>query len=206
MRVLGRTSSINVRKVLWTLAEIGAAFEHEDQWGLPGHDLRAQPFLQLNPNGQVPVIEDDGCVIWESNTICRYLAAKHGRGDLLPAEPGARAQVEMWMDWQATELNPTWGAAFRGLVRDTAHADPDAIAHSTEAWNGKMALLDAQLRKTGAYAAGPAFTLADIVIGLSAHRWRQTPLHHAALPCVEDYLSRLDARAAFKRYATPETP
>jgi glutathione S-transferase len=206
MRLLGRPSSINVRKVLWTLAEVGVEASHEDHWGTPASTLRAPEFLKLNPNGLVPVLVDDDTVLWESNTICRYLAGKAGRSDLLPVECAARAQVEMWMDWQATELNPTWGPAFKGLVRDRRNADPAAIERSTEAWNGAMALLDAQLRKTGAYAAGKAFTLADIVIGLSAHRWRQTPLHHAALPCVEDYLLRLEKRAGFKRFATPDMP
>lgn len=205
MRVLGRTTSINVRKVLWTLTEAGVAFEHDAEWGA-GRSLQSPEFVKLNPNAQIPVIEDEGCVLWESNTICRYVAAKARRSDLLPVEPGARAQVEMWMDWQAAELNPTWSAAFRALVRKDASFDKAAIEKSTAAWNSAMALLDAQLRKTGAYAAGPAFTLADIVIGLSAHRWRQTPLHHAALPCVEDYLQRLDRRAAFQRWATPELP
>lgn len=207
MRVLGRTSSINVRKVLWTLAEVGATFEHEAAWGEPGASVRQPAFLQLNPNGLVPVLEDEGRVLWESNTICRYLAAKHGREDLLPSDPLARAEVEMWMDWQATELNPAWRTAFLGLVRHhPAHSDPAAIERSEVAWNSAMAVLDGQLRRTGAYVAGPTFTVADIVVGLSAHRWRQTPLHHAALPCVEDYLQRLDQKPRFRRFATPETP
>jgi glutathione S-transferase len=205
MRVLGRMTSINVRKVLWTLTEVGAAFEQDESWGTPASTLRSAAFLKLNPNGLVPVLDDDGFVLWESNTICRYLAAKHGRDDLLPPAPAARALVEMWMDWQATELNPAWRPAFNALVRKSP-ADPDSIERSCTAWNSAMALLDAQLAQTGAYVAGPAFTLADVPVGLSAHRWRQTPLHHAALPRVEDYLQRLDERPGFRRYATPETP
>ena len=117
LRLLGSTRSINVRKVLWTLAEVGAPFAHEDDWGMPARPLSAPEFKALNPNALVPVIEDDGIVLWESNTICRYLAAKHNRIDLLPSSATARAKVEMWMDWQATDLNTAWRYAFMALVR-----------------------------------------------------------------------------------------
>src|SRR5688500_12185329 len=96
LRVLGRKTSINVRKVLWTCAELDLPFEH----------LESDPhLLAKNPNAMVPVIDDDGFVMWESNAICRYLAGKQPSGILLPGEPRARARVEQWMDWQATELN-----------------------------------------------------------------------------------------------------
>jgi glutathione S-transferase len=104
LRILGRTSSINVRKVLWTCAEIGLDYLQED-YGSGFSSTGTQAFLTLNPNGLVPVIEDSSGVLWESNTICRYLAAKAGRNDLLPDDPRNRALVEQWMDWQATELN-----------------------------------------------------------------------------------------------------
>src|SRR6266545_7256586 len=101
LRILGRTSSINVRKVLWTAAETGLAFEHEAEWAAT-RDTWSPEYLALNPNGLVPVLICDEGVLWESNTICRYLAARARRTDLLSATPFARAEVEMWMDWQAT--------------------------------------------------------------------------------------------------------
>ena len=124
LRVLGRTSSINVRKVLWTCAELDLPFEH----------VESDPaLLARNPNAMVPVIQDGDFVLWESNAICRYLAGKQPRATLLPAEPEARALVEQWMDWQATELNTAWRYAFLALARKSAaHTDPAAIAASVE--------------------------------------------------------------------------
>jgi glutathione S-transferase len=197
LTVLGKSSSINVRKVLWTCAEIGAPYALE-QYGTGFLPTATPEFLRMNPNAMVPVIVDDGRSLWESNTICRYLAGKHGRADLLPAEPMARAQVEKWMDWQATELNNSWRYAFMALVRcSPAHADPAAIASSTAEWNRLMAMLDAQLAATGAYVCGQTLTLADIVLGLSVNRWLSVPMERPALPAVSAYFERLSERPGF---------
>jgi len=166
MRLLGRASSINVRKVLWTGAEIGLTFEREE-WGNEGLPLNDPAFLALNPNALVPVLvvpqPGGDFVLSESNAICRYLAAVNGRDDLLPGEPRLRAAVEQWMDWQATELNDAWRYAFMSLVRKSpAHGDPAAIAASIEQWNRRMTMLDARLAQTGAYVASEAFTLRPV--------------------------------------------
>lgn len=207
LRILGRTTSINVRKVLWTAAECGLSYVQEPEWA-GERSPRSPEFLALNPNGLVPVLIDDGRVLWESNTICRYLAAKTGRDDLLPAEPFARAQVEMWMDWQATEVNPAWGGAFLALVRKQpeAMAKPEAIARSAEAWNARMGLLEARIAETGAYAAGAAFTLADIVLGLSLQRWLLTPIARPPTPALLEYRARLQARPSAQAAVDPEIP
>lgn len=112
-KVLGRTSSINVRKVLWTLDELGLAYERED-WGAGFASTKDPKFLAMNPNALVPVLIDEHGPLWESNTICRYLATG---APLLPEGRRAHAIVEQWMDWQATELNLAWRYAFAGLVR-----------------------------------------------------------------------------------------
>lgn len=208
LQILGRITSINVRKVLWACDEIGIAHERSD-WGLGFRSTQSPEFLALNPNALVPVIvEDDGAfVLWESNTICRYLAARHARHDLLPAEPRQRARIEQWMDWQAGELNNAWRHAFLGLVRKSAaHADAAAIEDSRQAWNRHMQILDAQLAATGAFVAGPGFTLADILLGLAVHRWQMTPIEKPALAAVEAYAARLRLRPAFIRHAAQETP
>ncbi|MBO6718397.1 MAG: glutathione S-transferase family protein [Rhizobiaceae bacterium] len=207
LRILGRTSSINVRKVLWTLDEIGLIYEHEPQWATPAASSRSAEFLALNPNGKVPVIEDENGLLWESNTICRYLARMNGRDDLLPSDPAAQARVEMWMDWQATELNGSWRYAFMALARrDPAFADPAQIEAGRRHWNATMDILEQRLTGTDAYVAGSSFTLADIVIGLSVHRWRATPMERPALPAVDAYMARLDARPAFGPYARQDVP
>jgi glutathione S-transferase len=197
LRLLGRASSINVRKVMWTCAEIGRPFERED-WGIGFRPTSEPSFTALNPNALVPVVRDGDFVLWESNTICRWLAAESGRDDLLPAAPRERALVERWMDWQAGELNNAWRYAFMALVRKSpTHGDPAAIATSAADWNRAMTLLDAQLQRSGAYVAGNVFTLADIVLGLSTHRWLSTPIERPALVNVSAWYERLAARPAF---------
>jgi glutathione S-transferase len=206
VKVLGRTSSINVRKVLWTAAEIGIAVERED-WGIGFRSTRDAVFLALNPNALVPVLIDGDVVLWESNTICRYLAAQAGRTDLLPATPRARAEVERWMDWQAGELNNAWRYAFMALVRKSpAHTDAAAIAASAAEWNRHMALLDAQLQRTGAQVVGADFTLADIVLGVSTQRWFATPIERPSLPAVQAWFERVSARPAFTAQAIGSHP
>jgi glutathione S-transferase len=226
LRILGRASSINVRKVLWTCAEIGLPFERED-WGLGFKPTSDPAFTALNPNALVPVViappsggvpplppeggepawerpgadSDGDFVLWESNTICRWLAAEHGREDLLPKSPRDRAEVERWMDWQATELNSAWRYAFHGLVRKNPQCqDAAQIEASVQQWNRTMGLLDAQLQRTGAYAAGAHFTLADVVLGVSTHRWLETPIERPALPHVAAYCARLRERPGFQQY------
>jgi glutathione S-transferase len=200
LKILGRASSINVRKVLWTCAEIGLPFERED-WGIGFKPTSDPTFTALNPNALVPVVRDGDFVLWESNTICRWLAAEHAREDLLPSAPRDRALVERWMDWQATELNSAWRYAFYALVRKSPqHQDPKDIQASVQQWNRTMSLLDAQLQSTGAFAAGPHFTLADVVLGLSTHRWLSTPIERPALQHVAAYHERLSERPGFQEH------
>ena len=206
LRILGKASSINVRKVLWTCEELGIAYERED-WGSGFASTHSPEFLRLNPNAQVPVIVDDAGVLWESNTICRYLTAKHHHADLLPTDPAARARVEQWMDWQATELNSSWSYAFMALVRkDPECQDPHQIAVGVDDWNRKMTILEHQLAATKAYVAGPRFSLADIVIGLSVNRWLMTPMERPDLPAVDEYFQRLAQRPGFLKFGCNGLP
>ncbi len=206
IKVLGRPNSINVRKVLWTCDELGLAIERED-WGREYRSTDDPAFRALNPNALVPVLVDDDFVLWESNSICRYLAARERRTDLLPQQPRERARVEQWMDWQATELNGAWRYAFYALARRSpAHTDPAAIAASIASWNKAMALLDAQLARTGAHVTGAGFTLADVVLGLSTHRWFALPIERPTLPAVAAYYERLTLRDAFRRHGRNGLP
>jgi glutathione S-transferase len=198
LKVLGRKSSINVRKVLWTCAEADLHFEHvESDAALLAH----------NPNAMVPVIQDGDFVLWESNAICRYLAAKQPRPTLLPADPQIRARVEQWMDWQATELNSAWRYSFYALVRKSpAHTDPAAIAASVESWNHHMRMLDAHFAQGGQFVTGEYFSLADVVLGLSTHRWLLSPIERPHLDAVHGYYQRLSVRPAFRAHVHAEVP
>jgi len=209
VRLLGKASSINVRKVMWTCAELGVPFERED-WGSGFRSTQEPAFLALNPNAMVPVLVDGEAVLWESNTICRYLATRYGDGSaasLLPRDALARAKVEQWMDWQATELNNAWRYAFMGLVRaSAAHQDPDQIAASLAGWNRQMGLLERQLAASGDYVAGAAFSLADVVLGVSAHRWRKTPMDaRPDYPAIAAWMARLAARPGARGCLSDDT-
>jgi glutathione S-transferase len=198
LKIIGKDTSINVRKVLWTCGELGLPFERED-WNAD--------HAGLNPNGLVPVLVDEDFVLWESNTICRYLCTQYagqGGAALLPLLPGSareRARVEQWMDWQATDLNTAWRYAFMALVRNSpAHQDRAQIEAGAASWNRHIGILDAQLGATGAYATGSAFTLADVVLGLSVNRWMMTPMDKPAFRHVAAYYDRLTERPGFREF------
>ncbi|MCO7571288.1 glutathione S-transferase [Pseudomonas chlororaphis] len=205
-RILGKASSINVRKVLWTCEELDLSYQQED-WGSGFQSTHSPEFLALNPNAQVPVLIDEAGALWESNSICRYLANLYPGSGLLPIAPRARALVEQWMDWQATELNPAWSYAFMGLVRHHPDCqDSRRIGASLMAWNGKMAILERQLESTGNYVLGEDFSLADIVLGLSVNRWKMTPMEHPDFPAVAAYYERLSLRPGFVLHGRNGTP
>ncbi len=200
LQVLGHGSSINVRKVLWTCHELGLTPEHVE-WGSPALPLSSPDFLRLNPLAMVPVLVQGDFVLRESNSICRYLADQHPSAALLPPDPRRRARVEQWMDWQATELNNAWRHAFMALVRKSpAHQDPAAVQTSIQQWNHQMGILDGALAQTGAFVTGTSFTLADIVLGLSTHRWLSTPFDKPTLPAVGQWHHALLQRAGFLRF------
>lgn len=200
IKILGKAASINVRKVLWTCAEIGIEFERED-FGAGFQTTNTDAFRALNPNAMVPVLIDGDFVLWESNTICRYLAQKHERTDLLPTAAQPRALVEQWMDWQAGELNNSWRYAFMSIVRGSPqHQDAAMIAAGIANWNQHMQILDAQLSKTQCFVTGDVFTLADVVLGLSVNRWLLTPFDKPQLAHIEAYYARLSQRAGFMQH------
>ena len=206
LKIYGYAQSINVRKVLWACEEIGLAFERED-WGGSFRSTSEARFRALNPAGMVPVIDDDGKIVWESNVIVRYLATSRDRADLLPTEPVARARVEQWMDWQASDFNNSWRVCFQALVRrNPAFQDRAAIDASVEVFNRMVGIIDGELARTGAYIAGERFTVADIAIGLSLHRWRSVPMPRTSYANVDRYLERLLERSGFVHYGRDGGP
>jgi glutathione S-transferase len=200
LRICGYKASINVRKVLWTCAELDLEYECED-WGGGFRPTSEPGFLALNPVGLVPVIDDGGTIIWESNAIIRYLAASRGRDDLLPVNPAERARIEMWMDWQASDFNNSWRYAFQALVRkNSAYQDAAAIERSIADFNRQVHVVDAELLRSGGFIAGPHFSLADIPIGLSIHRWHSLPATKPSLVHVQRYYDQLCERDAFRHF------
>lgn len=206
LRILGKASSINVRKVLWTCAELQIPFERED-WGSGFRSTHDAQFLALNPCAMVPVIQDGDFTLWESNTIIRYLVSRYDGSHLYPTDAQTRARIDQWIDWQASELNRSWSYAFLSLVRQSPeHQDSAALAVGIEQWSKNMAILDRQLEKTGAYVSGEQFSLADIPIGLSVNRWFETPLAHPDFAAVKAYYDRLNLRPGYVLHGRNGTP
>ncbi|QWE16579.1 glutathione S-transferase family protein [Polynucleobacter sp. AP-Nino-20-G2] len=174
MRLWGRKSSINVQKVLWCLAELGLQegkdFERIDA-GLNFGLNRTPEFLALNPNGLVPTLQDGEIVLWESNTILRYLARKYDTAKHFPDDINSQYQSEKWMDWQLGTMWPTLRPAFLGLTRTPENErNYDLIHKAYQDTNALLALLDQQLA-TQQYCSGNHFHIGDIPLALCVSRW-----------------------------------
>jgi glutathione S-transferase len=191
----GRLSSINGRKVEWALREVGVAYERIDT-GREFGGIDAPAFIARNPNRLIPVIEHDGLVLWESNVIVRYLAARFANGSLYPDDLAARFDAERWMDWQQTTLNPAGRDAFMQLIRTPAEQRvPARIEASRAAMQPLLALLDAHLAQRP-FVAGAAFTMADIPIACEVHRWFGLAITPRVHPHLERWYATVCARAA----------
>jgi glutathione S-transferase len=207
LKIYGRANSINVRKVLWTVDEIGIPFERED-WGRGFRPVTDPAFLALSPFGLVPVIDDDGFILSESHAIIRYLADTHSRDDLLPADSKPRALVESWMEWQGTEVsNAHRGAVMVNVFKISIPGGQEVVDASLAEWPKRMAVIEEQLRKTGAYIAGAEFTLADVCIGLTVNRWFGTPTGAKPdFPAIAAYYDLLAERPGYQQYGRNGTP
>jgi glutathione S-transferase len=198
LKVWGRKNSINVQKVMWAIGELGLAHERIDIGGQFGMNKEA-PYLAKNPNGLVPTLEeDDGFLLWESNAIVRYLAAKHGAGTLEPKDPKARARAHQWMDWQLTVAGPAIFHTFWGLVRTPPEKrDHKAIAESQAKTTEAMSMVDAALGKS-AFLAGEEFSMGDIPAALIAFRFRQLVPDRPAMANLGRWYGAIEKRPAFR--------
>jgi glutathione S-transferase len=199
LKILGRKTSSNVQKVLWCCGEIGLPFEREDIGGEFGKN-KTPEYLALNPNGLVPTINDDGFILWESNSCVRYLAAKYGKGRLWPADPQLAASASRWMDWQLSTVNPPVGTLFRALLKNPRDDIPTAELEAARKRAGEVwKMLDAQLAKTP-FVAGTDLTVGDIALGNAIHRWFKFPLERPDLPGLKAWYDRLCARPAYQKH------
>jgi glutathione S-transferase len=199
LKILGRTTSSNVQKVLWCCGEIGLAFERSDVGGAFGGNKTAE-YLALNPNGLVPTIDDDGFILWESNPIVRYLATKHAMGTLCPADLRRRADADRWMDWQQTVAAGPMGVLFRALLRSPPdNVGTDELDAARRRAMTALVILDAQLGRAK-YVTGPELTMADIALGFVPHRWLKLPIERPALPNLERWYRDLCERPAYREH------
>lgn len=206
LRIFGRANSINVRKVLWTCEEIGIAYTRED-WGRGYRSTNEPEFAALSAFGVVPVVDDDGVILRESQAIVRYLCGKHERSDLLPTDLQTRARVEAWMDWAATDMYAEIRPVVHGLLFKTPGSDdPELIRRGIEGWTVQMKRLADALSVDGPYLMGRTFTAADIPVGLNVNRWFALDFEKPSIPPVEAYYEQLKQRSAYLTHGANGLP
>ena len=193
LRVLGRATSGNVQKVVWLLEELGRPYKRED-YGRQFNNTQDPAYLTMNPNGKVPTLVDGEDAVWESNTILRYLAAKHG-AQLAGSTPAERTLVERWMDWQLAAVNPSYLAVFKDAKKPAAERSADFAAQSAELVE-QMKILDGHLAGRS-WIALDRFTLAEAALGPIVKRCLEFPIERPDLPELKRWQAAIDGRPAF---------
>lgn len=197
LKIWGRDNSVNVKKALWIVEELGLKHERTDA-GMAFGVVNTPEYRAMNPTGLVPTLDDDGCVLWESHSIIRYLAAKHSAGTLWPTDLQARADADRWMDWAFTFLNAL-RPVFWGLIRT-----PEDKRNAAEIEEGRnkcirlLAIPEAGLAGKK-FFSGETFTMGDIPLGCHAQVWFNLPIERPSMPNLEAWYKRLQARAAFAK-------
>ncbi|HEV2559297.1 MAG TPA: glutathione S-transferase [Microvirga sp.] len=198
LTIWGRSTSINVQKVLWACVELSLPFTRHDIGGTFG-GTDTDRYRLLNPNGLVPTIEDNGLVLWESNVIVRYLATKQGAA-IFPQDLLKRFDIERWMEWQTTTLWPALRPAFIALIRTSKEKrDETSIARAEDDTRRLFTILDQQLQSRS-YIAGDSFTIADIACGVTARRWYELDIARPNLPSVRRWYDELSQRPGFRQH------
>ncbi|MBV9863059.1 MAG: glutathione S-transferase family protein [Alphaproteobacteria bacterium] len=199
LKIWGRATSSNVQKVLWCCSELEIPFERVDIGG-PFGGNRDPEYLAMNPNGLVPTVKDGDLIMWESNTICRYLAATRNGERLYPRDPAERTHVERWMDWQLAVIGAPMGALLFGLIRSTPETrDAGAIEAARRRAVAGWEIVDDAL-KAQPFLAGSELTLAEIVLGTQIYRWFTFAIERPSLTHLRAWYDRLRQRPGFKTH------
>ena len=199
LKILGRTNSANVQKVVWLCDEVGLSYQRDDVGG-PFGGTDTPEYLALNPNKRIPTIVDDGFVLWESNACVQYLASLHGGPSWYPADNRARADAVRWMDWTLSTMSPAHVPVFHGLVRTPPEQrDPAAIRAGRETWSQALAILDRYLGERP-YVAGDAITMGDIPPAVFCFRWFNLDIKREDYANLRRWYEGIAARPAFRRH------
>lgn len=200
----GRPTSSNVKKVLWTLEEIGLDYQYVKAGGAYG-GLHTPEFLALNPNGLVPTIKDGELVLWESNTIVRYLAARYGKGVLWIEDCGKRAAAEKWMDWtMGTLFEPYKDFLMHTIRLAPDERDPQKVTASVAEFEKGLKVLDYGLKKQP-YLSGDSLGIGDIVAGVFIYYYYTMDLPRTkTFSNIETWYKKLQTRPGYiKHVMTP---
>lgn len=200
LKVWGRRSAFNVQKVLWLVGELGLPHEHSPAGGGFG-GLDDPDFRAMNPHGRIPVIDDDGVIVWESHAILRYLAAQYGALAWWPETPAHRAEADGWMDWAQTSLQPAFlTGVFWGWYRTPPEQhDTPAIEAALAVCARHFQLLDEVLADRP-FLGGDAPSLADIPAGTHLYRWFELEIDRPKTPNVAAWYARLCERPAYREH------
>jgi glutathione S-transferase len=197
--IWGRIDSSNVQKVLWCLDELGVEFERLD-WGGKFGGNNDESYRAMNPNGLVPTLKDGDFILWESNSIMRYLNAKYGQGRLLPATPEGMANANRWMDWQLSTFNAAIVPLFWNLIRTPADKrDPKAVQSALEKTTKAWQTVEDQLAKS-TFLGGDDFSLGDIPLGVWAYRWFNLPIERPKMARIENWYEKLKQRKPYQTH------
>lgn len=199
IKIRGRKNSINVQKVLWCCDELEIPYQRIDA-GAQAGDVDTAAYLALNPNGLIPTIEDGDFVLWESNTILRYLANKYASSNIWPTNPEARALADRWMDWQLGTLWVEMRPMFIQLIRHNENQRDQSIIDSAyQKTLAAMEILNLHLGDNQ-YVAGEEFTIGDIPVGAVTYRWMSLPIERPALDNLQAWHARLGNRDAYRQH------
>ncbi|HEY3150662.1 MAG TPA: glutathione S-transferase [Candidatus Binatia bacterium] len=199
IKIWGRTDSSNVQKVLWCCGELDLQFDRTD-WGGKFGGNKDMAYVEMNPNGLVPTIKDGDFILWESNSIMRYLNAKYGHGRLLPSSPEGMANANRWMDWQLSTFNSAIVPLFWALIRTAEEKrDPKAVQGALEKTIKAWQMVEDHLAKNR-YLGGEDFSLGDIPLGVWAYRWFNLPVERPNQPNVANWFERLKQRKPYQTH------
>lgn len=199
LKIWGRRSAFNVQKAMWAIGELKLAHEHINAGGDVG-GLDAPAFREMNPHGRIPVIDDGGLVVWESNSIIRYLGARYGQGRMWDPDPAIRSHADRWMDWGLATAQRDFLDLFWGYYRTPeANRDHDFVSERFKRCANNLVLLDAHLASR-AYLAGDDFSMADIPTGTTLYRYFEMDIERPDVPNVKAWYARLCERPAYREH------
>jgi glutathione S-transferase len=215
LKIWGRPDSICTQRVLWTCVEVDLDFElilASATMGPDGHvSTGAKPhgvvdtpwYRARNPNGTVPTIEDEDFVLWESNAIVAYLAARHGSQTLFGGSHQVFGQASAWMAWTNQYMEPVLHTLVMELVRlESGLRTPGAAEAAAESIAPALAILDAHLAERE-FMTGEHFTMGDIPAGAAFYRWTLFDMGGPATPNADRWLSQLAGRDGFRQHVEP---
>ncbi|MES2868762.1 MAG: glutathione S-transferase [Pseudomonadota bacterium] len=198
LKVWGRNNSSNVRKVLWCVEELALPYTRAEAGGAFGV-VDSPEYRALNPNGRVPMIEDGDFVLWESNTIVRYLAAQYGADtSLYPMDARVRAQADKWMDWTTASFAVAFRDVFWGVLRTPVEQqDWVKINAAIKVSSELLAIVDQALSEKP-YLSGDEFGMGDIPLGSFMYAWFEMPIERSSMPHLSAWYERLKLRPAYR--------